>query len=874
MQNVAQPWVISSDEVLKSLESSQLEGLSDKEVNTRLLRYGKNVFENKEKKNPFFMFLKQFVSPLIFLLIGAAVVTGLLKEWVDMSVILFAVFLNVGLGFYHEYSAENTLDKLTTYIKDRTKVIREGREEEVDSSSLVPGDIIKLSYGSRIPADARIISSNNLRVDEAVLTGESISVEKHDTRVGIATEVADRKNVVHGGTLVVEGFALAVVYATGNDTEIGKIAKIVGKVERSKTPLQKGVDKFAWFVFVVVIIIVVVLFVVGVLKGESFLPMLVLSSAVAVGAVPESLPITLTVILAIGATRIANKKGVIRKLSAAETLGSTTLIMTDKTGTLTEAKMKLVGIFSRQDILMNKNTSSSGAHFSAEQKKLLELSLFNVDVSVENPKDPEHEWDFLGRTFEVNIARAALHHGISAKGLLERTKSLILPFNSTNKFSVSTTGDDYVIMGAPDILLKRSKIDKENYLKISKWMKEVSFSGKRLIGLARFKKSEGKEVLAEDVKDIEFLGAFAFFDPIRSDVPDAIRKIKSYGIKMVLITGDLVGTARSVAKDLGWDVSDSEVIEGADLHKMPDEELLKILPSIKIFARVTPEDKLRVGSLYQKLGEVVAMTGDGVNDAPALKAVDIGISLGSGSDVAKSAADIVLLDDNFKTISLAVEEGRKILTNTRKAFVYLMSTSFNEVFVIGGALLAGIAFPLNALQIIWVNLFTESLPAIAFAFDEDLDKEKNKGKDLGLIFTPEVKTLAFGIGIVSSVLLFVIYYLLINSGLETKIAQSIFFVSFSSYVLVVAYSFRSLHKPIFSYNIFSNKKLNYSLLISFGLFLLTVGTPFMRKIFSLETFPAKWWLFVVAWIIFNVALIEVAKFILSHLHRKISQKKA
>src|SRR3989344_5264400 len=343
MEITPQPWALSTEATLLSLETTPT-GLVDKEVATRLVKYGSNTFHNKEKINVISLFLKQFLSPLIFLLLGAGILTLILSEWIDTTVIALALLLNVTLGFYHEYHAENTLDKLKTYIKDRARVKRSGREQEIDSLLLVPGDIIKLAYGARVPADARILSVNDFSADEAILTGESLPVHKNEEPITLTALVAERKNIAHAGSLVVQGYATAVVYGTGNETEIGKIASVVSQTTRTKTPLQRGVGHLAWFIFFIVCIIVSGILVLGITRGEPLVPMLILSAAVAVGAVPEALPIALTVILAIGALRIAEKKGVVRKLAAAETLGSTTLIMTDKTGTLTLADMQLVSV--------------------------------------------------------------------------------------------------------------------------------------------------------------------------------------------------------------------------------------------------------------------------------------------------------------------------------------------------------------------------------------------------------------------------------------------------------------------------------------------------------------------------------------------------
>ncbi len=862
MKTVSKPWSIPPGEIYALMETSE-SGLSDKEVAARQQGFGKNVFQSREDINVVSLFLEQFISPLIFILVAAACLTGFLEEGVDTAGIVFAIFLNVGLGFYHEYNAENTLDKLSSYIKDRARVVRDGREQEVDSLTIVPGDILKLSYGSRIPADARIVAANNFRVDEAILTGESVPVEKCEAVLPDNSLVAEHKNIAHAGTLVVDGYATAIVYTTGNATEIGKIAGIVSNVSKVKTPLQKGVDRLAWIIFVAVFVIVVGILILGISQGQQILPMFILSAAVAVGAVPEALPVALTVILAVGSLRLAERKGVIRKLSAAETLGSVTLIMTDKTGTLTLADMELVGIYPASSVLTKTGEVFNNAGISLEEKSLLELALLNLDVSVENPHEEEDKWIFRGRPFEVNIAKACRNHGISLDSIIDLTSSLVLPFNSTNKFSVATNGDMYVAMGAPDILLKRSVLKSEEYDILKSWIEDQSLEGKRIIGIAIFPKGKTEEhPRPEEVTNLSFLGMFAFYDPIRKEVPAAIKNIESHGIKIVLVTGDLRGTAISMAKSLGWDVGPGQVLTGKDIRNMSDEELLKVLPSTKIFARVTPEDKLRIGQIYQRLGEVVAMTGDGVNDAPALKAMDIGISLGSASDVAKSAADLVLLDDNFQIISVAIDEGRRILSNIRKMFAYLMSNSLDDVFVVGGSLIMGLAMPLTALQIIWINLFTGSLPALAFAFDEDIDRKRYNSKESKIIFTKEVIVLTFGVGIVSSLFVFFLYYFLLKAGVSIELARSVFFVCFSSYVLAIAFSFRSLHHPLFSYSTFSNKKLNTSILLSVFLLVLTMSVPFMRRIFELAPMPLVWLPFVFLWLILNILIVEGAKYLL------------
>jgi len=849
------PWSVKIEDVFTALET-QPHGLSEKDIEQRRVLYGTNVLQKYAKKSGVTIFFKQLASPLIFILLGAAVVTFLLQEWVEVIVIMTAVLVNAGLGFYREYHAENTLEKLSGFIKDRARVIRDGVEYEVDSEELFPGDIIKVSYGSRVPADARILSTNNIYVDEAILTGESKPIQKNVTTVSVSATVAERTNMLHAGTLVVDGFATAVVVATGINTEIGKIAGLVSGTKQAKTPIQKGLEKISWIIFAIVLVIVVGIFILGIYRGEPLFDMLILSVAVAVGAVPEALPIALTVILSIGAERIAKKQGVTRTLIAAETLGSTSLIMTDKTGTLTEANMKLVGVYTIKEL--NEDTEN-GNQYTSDDNAILTLALHNVDVLIENPHDPISEWTFKGKPFEVHIVKTAREKGIDITGIQHNNTSLVIPFSSTHKFSVSRQKSHFVIVGAPDILLARAHMDKDTFLRLETWITEASNEGKRLIAVGTVK-SVSDTPSVSDIKDIAFKGILAFHDPVRANVPDAIKKIESLGVRVVMITGDLKGTAIAVGREIGWEITEDQVITGHDIQSLTNTELLALIPHKKIFARVTPEDKLRIGLLYRELGEVVAMTGDGVNDAPALKAMDIGVALGSGSDVAKSVAGLVLLDDNFEVISMAIQEGRRILVNIRKTFVYLMSNSLDEVFVVGGSLIVGIAMPLTALQIIWVNLFTGSLPALAFAYDDDFDHQMYKHRTLKSIFTREVNILTFGIGAMSSLLLFFTYYGLIKFGVDVQTARSIFFVCFASYILVISYSFRSLNKPLFSYPIFSNKKLNQGILVAIVFLVATMSIPQLRALFDLNTIPLVWFWFIAVWLVANVLLVEGTKY--------------
>lgn len=850
---VATPWSRSADELYVSLSSGS-SGLTAEAAQERLKTFGPNEFRRRGRANALVLFARQLANPLIFVLLAASALTIFLREAAETAVILLAVFVNTFLGFYQEHKAENTLEKLTAYIKDRARVIRDGEEREIDSADLVPGDLIRLASGGRVPADARLVEVNNFAADESFLTGESLSIRKELEAVSEGAPVTDRTNMVFAGSLIVEGYATAIVTATGERSEIGRIARLVSLSRASLTPLQRSVRGLAWTVFAGVSVIVAGLFFLGLSRGEPVFEMMLLSVATAVGAVPEALPIALTVILAIGVERIAARRGIMRSLAAAETLGSTTVVMTDKTGTLTQAKMQVTGILTKRKLIEGRDAEGD-AH-----PHILADAAITVDVVVENPSEPVKDWRFIGRPLETNIAAAARDAGVDIMTLVHERRDALLPFNSTNKFSVARDKKSgrIVALGAPDVLLKRSKLTKDEYVAIEARIQEISAEGKRLVGLARV--PEGDEHVHADyaaIDGLEFAGVIVLYDPIRPEAADAVRRIEAHGARVVMLTGDLKGTAAAIAREIGWEITDANMITGEEIRQISDAALRDMLPNVRIFARVTPEDKLRIGTLYQARGEIVAMTGDGVNDAPSLKVVDIGVALGSGSDVAKSVADLVLLDDNFDTIVCAIEEGRRIIANIRKAFVYLMSNCLDAVFLIGGSLIMGLPLPLNAIQIIWVNFFTGSLPALSYAFEENRDV--GKGQTRGSIFNSEVQILTLGIGILTSALLFAFFWGLMWYGVSLEIARTILFLCFASYILAVAFSFKSLHRSIFDYNPFDNMWLNLSVLAAFLLVILSAAVPLVQTMLGLAPLPLPWLLVVVAWLIFNVAIVEFAK---------------
>jgi magnesium-transporting ATPase (P-type) len=603
---------------------------------------------------------------------------------------------------------------------------------------------------------------------------------------------------------------------------------------------------------------------------EIFIRSPILESSL-VGSVPEALPVGLTAILAIGVERIAKRRGIIRNLTASETLGSTTLIITDKTGTLTKADMQLIDIDTTEQLLSpDFSPANHSTDFSNEQQGILGLARAASDVVIENPDDDPEEWQLSGSLLETNIVRAAgryniLHTAADRSEILNR-----IPFSSKYKFSVlripprllpnnlSQFEDPHVVMGAPDILVDRAYASHEDKDKIKAAIDAHSRAGRRVLGVALITpKTDQAQLTVDDITDLVFVGVLSFLDPIREEVPAALRRIERYDTRVIMATGDLPGTAMAIAEELGWEVSERNVLTGKQLAQLSDEELDELLDKVNIFARVTPQDKLRITKLHQKRGEIVAMTGDGVNDAPSLKAANIGVAVGSGTDVAKGVADLVLLDNNFKTIVATIEEGKQILSNIKKVFVYLMSNALDELILVGGAIVAGVALPLSAVQIIWVNLFTGSLPAIAFAFDRQLMKETSKTERT--LFDPRVIFLTTSVGVIISLLLFGLYLFLLSAGIDVELARSVLFAAFGSYTLFISFSFIDLSRPLYQYSLLKNKLLLVGVGIGLVLMAITIYLPFFQQQFNTVPLPLNWLGFVAVWLIGNILLVELLK---------------
>lgn len=845
-------------------------GLTFEEAKKRLTKFGPNKLPEEKRLMQVQIFFNQFKSPLVYVLLIAALMTLLLREFIDTGVILAAVFLNTLVGFFQESKAERTIERLKLMLEYKAKVLRNGYEHEIKVEEIVLGDIILVEAGDKIPADARLIEAKKLQVVETALTGESAPSEKSIERLEVGVPLADRENMVYMGTNVVRGRGRAVVIATGSQTELGKIALMVKEIREEKTPLHEQLAKFSKWLALLLSFICLVVFLLGILQGRAFVEMFLTAVAVAVAAIPEGLLVSLTVILAIGMQKILKEKALVRKLIAAETLGSTSIICSDKTGTLTLGKMLVDHIFT--------DTQSEKTKIKA-----LEIGLLCNNAVIENPEEELKDWIILGDSTEQALLLAAVQAGLKKEELEKEYPRLDeIPFDEEKKFMATlhkirnskfNIRYSIYVKGAPEKIISMAgwleadgKKEKLTLEKTKKFKKEIDYlanRGLRLLAVAYKEVKTVEEFNERDLSDLVFVGLVALKDPLRPEAKEAIRLCRDAGIRSIIVTGDHRLTAKTIAHEVGLPSEEKNILEGEELDKMSDKDFDAVLRHIDIYARVEPRHKLRLIDAWQRKGEVVAMTGDGVNDAPALKKADVGVALGSGTDVAKEASDIVLLDNNFKTIVKAVERGRVIFENIRKVVVYLLSDSFTEVIIVGGSLLLGLPLPVLAAQILWVNLIEDGLPSIALSFEPEekgLMKEKPRKKS-ETILNLEMKVIIFIIGIFTDLLLFGLFYYFWKIYQDITYVRTIVFVGLGVNSLFYVWSCRSLRFSIWHTNPFKNKFLNASVIFGFLMFFVALYIPFFQKVLRTVPLGLREWGVVIFLGFINLLLIELVKYI-------------
>jgi len=826
-------------------------GLSSSQATQSLAKFGLNELRPVQGFPSLKIFLNQFKSPLIYILVIAGLVTLFLNHLTDTVVIFAAVVVNTILGFYQEQRSQKSMLALKSLIAPLAKVIRDGQTQIIEAKNLVPGDLVILTIGTRIPADGFLVESTDLIVNEAILTGEVIPVRKKanlNLRIG-ESAMEKQESLVFMGTTVSTGIAKMLVLKTGITTRLGGMGKLLTRIREEKTPLQIQIGRLAKILALVVVGMAIFIFFLGKFLGYETLQIFTTSVAVAVAAIPEGLVITLTVVLSLGMQRILKRKALVRQLLASETLGSVSTICADKTGTLTEGQMKVVQ-----------------ALVGEEKEKLIEAVVLCNDM-----RDPLE-------VAMMNWAKEKLKD--KSKKLKAEYKRLDeIPFNPSYKYIATLyqekkTGEKLLFFsGAPEVILKRSKFksskEKEELLKK---FKEYGQQGYRLVGFAYKKlKSHTFEIKKEDLKGFLWLGILVYEDPVRRGVKEAFRECQQAGIKVKVITGDYLETALAIISKLGIK-NHQRVLEGSQLEKMSDKELKTMVPEVVLFARTTPEQKLRIVRILKENGEVVAMMGDGVNDAPALKEADIGIVVKTASDLAKESAEMVLLDSNFATIVHAIEEGRAIFENIKKATFYLLSLSFVEIILIGGSLLFRLPLPITAVQILWVNFFQDSLPAIALAFEPKeryLMTELPRKKQAPIIDS-QMKILLMAVGFMAPLFLSLLILIGFKGFLSFHFSQTLVFAGLGIISLLVVLASRSLRQA-FRLQFWQNPFLIVALAIGSFLLLMAIYWPPLQ--FFLKTQPLKWneWLLIGTLSILNLLVLElIKKFLLLRKNRLCS----
>ncbi len=856
---------LKSDEVISSLSTDIQTGLSQAEAQSRLEKSGLNKLREKKKKTTFQRFIDQFKDVMILILIAAAIVSFTVicieKNWGELfepALIILIVILNAVMGVMQESKAEKALDALKNLSAPHARVIRDGVESVIDATELVAGDIIKLEAGDFVPADARLIKSVSLKSEESALTGESVPSEK-DASVEVAQDapIGDRTNMVFSGCSITYGTATAVITATGMDTEMGKIANLLDNEEDGQTPLQAKLAQLGKYLGIVALACCAIIFVVGLINDLDPIHIFMTAVSLAVSAIPEGMPAIVTIVLSIGIQRMVKKNALIRRLPAVETLGSASVICSDKTGTLTQNRMTLVKAY-----IDGGEIEAISSDNTAAIRNLLDLSTLCCDSSVVFTDEGEKH---IGDPTETAIIVAAHKNGSEKEALNEKYPRLAeIPFDSDRKLMSTVNninGKNIVIVkGAFDMLCKRCIAG--DIGKAKEATEEMSNDALRVLAVA-YKEIDSvpSEPSTDNLEtDLIFMGLVGMIDPPRPEAKEAVAICRKAGIKPVMITGDHVATASAIAKELGILEEGDRAITGAELDSWTDTELDAQVESISVYARVSPENKIRIVKAWQRKDQVVSMTGDGVNDAPALKAADIGCAMGiTGTDVAKGAADMTLTDDNFATIVDAVKEGRGIYANIKKVVGFLLGTNIGEVITVFAAMLLWHETPLLSMQLLWINLVTDSLPAIALgmeAVENDVMDRKPKPKKEG-IFANGLGVRVVLQGCMFAALTLIGYMLGKSMGGSIEAGQTMAFTVLALCQIVQAYNMRSEHS-LFKIGPFSNKTLNLAALSSVLLVALVLFTP-IGKAFGLVMLTPTLYLIALGLILVPLVIMELSK---------------
>ncbi|MBN1431126.1 MAG: cation-translocating P-type ATPase [Anaerolineae bacterium] len=875
------PWYRLAVEAVFSQLKSQPAGLTSTEAARQLAEHGPNELQAAARISPWTILFEQFKNVLIIILLIGTVLSAFLGHEIEAIAITVIVLFAVVLGFIQEYRAERAIETLRQMAAPTATVLRDGEEVEIPSRDLVPGDVVRLQAGDKIPADVRLIEAINLQVEEAALTGESIPVEKHSNKLDKPDlALGDRKNMAYAGTAATYGRGSAMVVETGMNTEFGKIAQMLQTVETGKTPLQENLDKVGHVLARAAIVIVAIIAGLGVLRGQEFIDMLIFGVALAVAVVPEALPAVVTISLAIGVQRMVKRNALMRRLPAVETLGSTSMICSDKTGTLTKDEMTARKVFvAGQTFDISGAGYDPGGQFSKDGqsiqpteplKQLLQAATLASDAHIAY-SEGEGRWRVKGDPTEGALIVAAAKAGINKAEIDTRfPRTNEIPFTSeTKRMTTLHTGANGTVAyakGAPEIIIESCTrqmteggeiaLDAKSREQILETARNMATEALRVLAVA----SRPEATLENAESELTFLGLIGMIDPPRPEARAAIRVCEQAGIKPIMITGDHPLTAQAVARELGL-LKNGRVVTGAELEAMDDAEFDRDVENIEVYARVSPAHKMRVVAALQKKGHVVAMTGDGVNDAPALKKADIGIAMGiTGTDVTKEAADMMLTDDNFASIVAAVEEGRGIFGNIKKYLMYLLSSNIGEIGLMAGATLLGWPLPLTAVQILYVNLATDGLPALALAVDPpepDLMNQKPRDPKVGIFTRPVVILMLVG-GVWSTAINMGLFWWATHTARSIEEAMTMTFVSLVLIQFFKAFNFRSDHLSVWN-KPFANKWLNLAITWELALLALVIYLPFLHVPFGTFSLPLEDWAIILVLAFTIVPVLETAK---------------
>ena len=877
MEQQTKPVYLQSvEEVFKEVQSSPA-GLSSQEAASRLEKYGANTLQEGKKKSLLEKFVDQFKDFMILVLLVAAVVSMFAHSGepdpTDAIIILAVVLLNAILGVFQESKAEEAIEALKKMASPVASVLRDGHVEHVKGEDIVVGDVVILEAGDVVPADMRLFEVNTVKIEESALTGESVPVDK-DLVIPTGDEVGigDRTNMAFSSTNVTYGRAVGVVTSTGMNTEVGKIANMLANTEEGKTPLQENQDALGKWLTIMILVIAVIIFVVGMLRGNEWTHMLLTAIAIAVAAIPEGLPAISTIILALGTQKMAQRNALVRKLPAVETLGGVEIICSDKTGTLTLNQMTV------EKMVYDNEIHDASEEISKDNMALRVMNLANdTKISQDN--------SLLGDPTETAMVQYGLDKNYDVREELVNIPRIAeVPFDSTRKLMTTIhqlEDGKYLVAtkGAPDMLLDRvTKIEKHGEVSafteddrttLMKLNKEMATQALRVLAMAYKVMDTLPETIDTDSieHDLIFAGLVGMIDPERKEAAAAIKVAQSAGIRTIMITGDHRDTAQAIAKRLGILRPDQEdgVLTGGELNDISDEELERTVETYSVYARVSPEHKVRIVKAWQKNGKVVSMTGDGVNDAPSLKQADIGVGMGiTGTEVSKGASDMVLADDNFETIVVAVEEGRKVFSNIQKAVQYLLSANFGEVMTMFVATMAGWSI-LEPIHILWINLVTDVFPAIALGLEEaeaDIMNHPPRGKSSNFLSNGVLPSIFYQGFFEGAITLFVFWYATEVAKWGNPVGETMAFATLGLIQLFHAFNVKSVYKSLGQVGAFKNKMFNYAILVSAVMLLSVMVIPGLTNVFDVATLTAGQWLFVVGSAFSIVPIVEIAKAIM------------